>query len=333
MMRFRRLPRPTLLPHRPLGNVFGRLAVAVAFALSLCGPDARGQYDHFDQAALADLVNNQIGPIENVPPDVTYRYFVAPDSTIIWNKVLLYRRIGGKENKSLIQILNRDQPLDYLEQGDTLVLPSRLDLDLRAYSPYPREYEGARDIDKVLIIDKNLQAFAAYEFGKLVRWGPVNTGGAGTETPSGRFNYNWKSEYRVSSLSPPGDPWEMYWVFNFHEARGIHTHQYYMPTGAASSHGCVRMMNADARWVYDWADEYKKQGNRIVEQGTMVLVIGDAKHDEHPTFFVDTPEGPILREAMLPSDPWAVEPGTPQQVMFDRLRKRNAPSSSSSPER
>jgi secreted PhoX family phosphatase len=32
------------------------------------------------------------------------------------------------------------------------------------------------DIDKVVVLDKNIQAFAAYEWGRLERWGVINTG-------------------------------------------------------------------------------------------------------------------------------------------------------------
>ncbi len=277
-----------------------------------------GQYDSFDQAALAELVNAQVGPVDSVPSDVTYHYYVVTDSTRLWARHLVYRKIGGIQNKELIQILNRNTPLNYLHPGDTLIFPSVYNLDLRAYSPFPRHYPAAVDIDKLFIIDKTLQAFAGYEYGDLVRWGVVNTGAVNTDTPNGRFNYNWKSEYRVSSLSPPDELWEMYWVFNFHEGRGIHTHQYYMPTGTASSHGCVRMMNADAKWVYDWAEEWVKKGNQLVEQGTMVLVIGE-EQDDLPDFFIRG-ETPRIRQAKLPESPWDVEAGTAQQRMFDRRR-------------
>lgn len=297
------------------------VTLAVTGLMAASGP-AFGQYDSFNQAALSELVNNQVGPIDSVEQEVSYHYYVVRDTTRLWAKHLVYRKIGGRQNRELVQLLNRNTPIDYLHPGDTLVFPDRFDLDLRAYSPFPREYPGAAELDKLFIIDKTLQSFAAYEWGKLTRWGVVNTGAVDTETPNGRYNYNWRAEYRISTLSPPGELWEMYWVFNFHEERGIHTHQYYMPTGTASSHGCVRMMNADARWVYDWADEWRKSGDRILEQGTMVLVIGQELEDL-PEFFTFGPEGPKLRQASLPDDPWSVPAGTGQQVMFDRLRRAN----------
>jgi lipoprotein-anchoring transpeptidase ErfK/SrfK len=291
--------------------------IGLGLAIILTGA-VYAQYDSFDQAALAELVNNQIGPIDSVSADVSYRYYTVTDTTRLWAKHLVYRKIGGRQNRELVQVLNRNTPIDYLHPGDTLIFPDRFDRDLRAYSPFPRHYPGGSEIDKLFIIDKTLQSFAAYEFGDLVRWGVVNTGAVDTDTPNGRFNFNWRSEYRVSTLSPPGELWEMYWVFNFNEERGIHTHQYYMPTGTASSHGCVRMMNADAKWVYDWADEWEKRGNQLIKQGTMVLVIGE-EQDQLPDFFARGAE-PVLRLADLPADPWEVPPGAAQQRMFDRRR-------------
>ncbi len=319
----------------PSDLVTGRAGLVAVFVLFLVqfspAPSAFGQYDSFNQSALSELVSNQQGSVDDVPTDVTYQYYVVRDSTRLWAKHLVYRKIGGRQNRELVQLLNRNTPIDFLHPGDTLVLPDRFDLDLRAYSPFPREYPGAAEIDKVFIIDKTLQSFAAYEYGKLARWGVVNTGAVDTETPNGRYNFNWRAEYRISSLSPPGELWEMYWVYNFHEARGMHVHQYYMPTGTASSHGCVRMMNADARWVYDWADGWVKSGDRIVKQGTMVLIIGN-ELDDLPEFFTFTLDGPVLRGASLPEDPWAVPPGTSQQVMFDRSAgRRTSASASGSP--
>ena len=199
---------------------------------------------------------------------------------------IFYSTIGdgdaqlGKKRSLVVELLNR-RLMSEFEIGDTIVAPTDWDLDFSAYSPFPRYYVGARDLDKLFILHKEIQAFAAYENGVLTRWGPVNTGAKESPTPNGRFNFNWREPYRVSSLSPSSDePWEMYWVLNFHQGRGIHIHQYAFPTGGPASHGCVRLIDANARWIYDWAetwqtsrgDDFNSIGSRIREQGTMVLV-------------------------------------------------------------
>ena len=233
----------------------------------------------------------------------------------------------------MVEFFNRVRVHD-LGIGDTLILPSHFDLDPRAYAPFPRHYAGAADFDKLFIIHKGVQAWAAYEHGRLERWGLVNTGAAGSRTPAGRFNFNWQEERRVSTLSPPGETWLMRYVFNFHHERGIHIHQYQMPTGEPASHGCVRLILADARWIYDWADPWRttvgsgRRGigtaeGRILQQGTTVLVLGDGEEPSGGPVqrFVDTPSGPQLRVVTLPDHPYDVPPGSPQQVLFDRQRR------------
>ena len=294
---------------------------------------------YFDQNELEDLLSVRAENLDALP-EVFYEYhrFDDPRENTVLARNTFYKRIGdgdislGKQRSQLVELLNRDK-MESLELGDTLVVPTRWDLDFRAYSPFPRYYTGARNIDKVFIIHKEIQAFAAYEYGQLARWGVVNTGDPkATETPNGRYNFNWKEEYRVSSLSPPDEDWEMYWVFNFYNARGIHIHQYAFPTGGPTSHGCVRLIDADAKWIYSWADAWKttvgttgigsSQG-RLIEPGTMVLVLGD-EPAENPNPFSYKKRYPVLKRINLPSNPYAVPPGTPQQERFDKLRARNA---------
>ena len=182
---------------------------------------------------------------------------------------------------------------------------------------------------------RQIQAFAAYERGELVRWGAVNTGSAESRTPTGRFSFNWREYERVSSLSPPGEEWLMTWVMNFHLARGIHFHQYAFPTGGPTSHGCVRSLDADAEWVFHWADTWTTTGGngfasigtRLTKPGTMVLVLGTDPTDRpHP--FVIRRRYPVLARIDLPNDPFTIAPGQPQTAMFrsaDAFRESDGP--------
>src|SRR5690554_3745888 len=312
-------------------------ALLALLVVALAAP-ARAQ-DYINQEAIENVLTQyRVNDLEDLP-EIYYRYEILTDPR--GNSVLarnsFYKMIGrgdselGRERAKVVELLNR-KLLVNAQIGDTLVVPEVFEVDFRAYSPFPRYYPGARDFEKLFIIHKSVQAWAAYEYGQLVRWGIVNTGSEETPTPTGRYNFNWKEEYRVSSLSPPDEPWEMYWVFNFHNERGIHIHQYPMPTGGPTSHGCVRLIDTDAKWIYNWADTWKTTskstgiasvGARILEPGTMVLVLGeDPEGLPHP--FEYKKRYPILKKVELPADPWEVPPGTNQQVVFDRLRLQAA---------
>jgi hypothetical protein len=299
-----------------------RLGVLALIALFLAGmySPARAQFSYLNEGALSRLADNQVAALDSVGI-ASYRYYVVRETNRNWARQGLYRRVGHTREsgrKELIQLLNRNfPPIESLSKGDTLVLPLDFDMDLRAYSPFPRRYEGAKVIKKLFVIDKKQQVFAGYENGDLVRWGVVSTGDLDSRTPSGRFNFNWRQRERVSSLSPPGEEWTMHWVFNFHAERGIHVHQYPLPVGGPVSHGCVRTTEADAKWLFSWADSWRWRDEKLTRQGTTVIVIGEETAKPEP--FVFTADGPQLVPVVLPDDPMSLPPGTAQQRRFDRL--------------
>ncbi len=317
-----------------------RLLLIGALAL-VVGASAQAQHARslYNQERLAELLYANRSDLDAIP-QVSYRYYRVDHES--GNSILarhaLYQeagdgdvRLGRDKLNGMVAFLNGVFIQD-LGVGDTIVLPSQMGLDPRAYSPFPRHYAGAEPFSKLFVIDKSVQSWAAYENGDLARWGLVSTGADGSETPNGRFNFNWKEQYRESTLAPAGQTWVMRWVFNFHDLRGIHIHQYYaLPTAGAASHGCVRLMTADARWIYDWADGWRTtngtaaQGlasrGRVLKQGTTVLVLGEQPGGA-PQRFHDVDGHPELVMVDLPADPYSVPPGTDQQRHFDRLRRQ-----------
>ena len=294
---------------------------------------------HYNQDRVGELLYAHRDSLDDVP-EVTWRAHVLahPYDNSILARGDLFREVGdgdyyrGKERLAIVQFLNRVW-MDDLRIGDTIALPSHFDVDPRAYAPFPRRYAGAEGFDKLFVIHKSVQAWAAYENGRLERWGLVNTGAAGSPTPTGRFNFNWQEVDRISTLSPPGERWRMRYVFNFHDERGIHVHQYRLPNGAPGSHGCVRLIMDDAKWIYGWAEPWRTSNGsgarglpsrgRILRQGTTVLVLGEDPVGGPPARFEWADGQPSLIVVDLPEDPYSVRPGTPQQVEFDRKRRQS----------
>ncbi len=314
-------------------------AADAAISADLAAGDGQ---QYFSESWLVSTMERRTAASIRDVPRVFYDYYVVPDnpthnSALARNMMYQdFEPVGGKEVvKPLLWILNR-QDIDTVLPGDTIVVPTHFDLDFRAYSPFPRFYPGAASMGKVVILEKNIQAWAAYDRGELMRWGIISTGAQSNRTPSGRFNVNWKQEHRVSTLSPgygssapDAELWEMHWVMNLHESRGIHMHQYALPTSGPASHGCIRLLDPDAQWLYRWTDTWtvanqrdqiSSVGARITGQGTTVLIIGqDISVPPRPFEFRE--RYPVLRLVMLPPDPMAVPAGSPQQEQFDRARR------------
>lgn len=285
--------------------------------LLIAAAGVRAQDRAYDQSVVGALLERD-GPLPEAPLRyATYRV-EHPSGNSVLARHELYRRVGegdaerGRERLQLAQLLGGPSP-GSLRHGDTLVLPARpadFDLGALAYAPYPRAWPGAAGIDKVVVVDKTTQTWAAYERGELARWGPASTGAAATPTPTGRFTMNWRQLERESTEAPPGERWLMRYVMNIHYARGIHLHQYdVVPTGPPQGHGCIRMVSADAEWLYAWSDGWRTASNgRVTRPGTLVIVQGTEPAGA-PVRFVDGPAGPERVTVSLPPDPMQVPRG------------------------
>ena len=184
-----------------------------------------------------------------------------------------------EEELRILEGLNRVDR-ERMPRLDQLVVPDNFPDDPLTYSPFPDRVEGLAEKPKALLVHQPLQVWAAYEKGELVRWGPVSTGREAHPTPSGAFFLTWRSTGRESTVNPD---WYLEWYFNFHNDRGLSFHQYELP-GYAASHACVRLLERDARWIFDWGEPWTldERGWEVLEEGTPVWILGEYDFDAPP---------------------------------------------------
>ncbi|MGH9340204.1 MAG: L,D-transpeptidase [Acidobacteriota bacterium] len=189
----------------------------------------------------------------------------------------LRSELGDEQFEVVLKLNRRDSR--HLGSGISLIIPDTVG-DLISHSPFPRRIDAAASVPKLMFVSLSIQAFAAYEYGELVRWGPASTGKQETPTPAGLYHVNWRSKRRVSTKNPS---WIMPWCVNLHTATGIAFHQYKLP-GYPASHGCIRLFKDDARWIFDWADLWVSSEEERAPRffGTAVIVFGRFAYGQDP---------------------------------------------------
>jgi lipoprotein-anchoring transpeptidase ErfK/SrfK len=176
---------------------------------------------------------------------------------------------------ALLETLNR-RDVERLARLNRMIVPDAWPDDELALGVLPAAWASAESRAKVIVVSQPAQLFGAYEFGKLVRWGPVSSGREDTPTPAGVYNLTWKARSRRSTDNAD---WLLNWNFNFINARGVSFHQFELP-GFAASHACVRLLERDAMWLYAWGEQWtlSPNGRDVTRPGTTVVVLGDFGH-------------------------------------------------------
>ncbi|MEO8398437.1 MAG: L,D-transpeptidase [Ignavibacteriaceae bacterium] len=203
------------------------------------------------------------------------------------------------EGRKLIFALNR---LDVrnLRNNDSLIIPDTVFKSIMPYSPFPKNLDSAKSIKKLLIFSYPIQAFAAYENGSLVKWGPTSMGKKSTPTPTGLFHTNWKAKKTTSTVN---EEWILPWYFNLDNKEGVSLHQFDLP-GYPASHACARLLDTDATWIYYWAEQWilNKSEEKVIAYGTPVIIYGkyDFKNKIRPwKKLVDDPKANNISEKEL----------------------------------
>ena len=202
------------------------------------------------------------------PFEINYHLDTLTGKTVVADFNARYQ----EEERDIIFAINR-MSSSLIRKGKVLIMPDSLSQHMLDYSPFPDSLPVFDSLPKLILIGRRIQAFAIYEGGRLIRWGPVSSGKKSTPTPAGLFHTNFKALVKVSSEN---DTWIMPWYFNFYARRGIAMHQYFLP-GYPASHGCVRMQEKDAKWIYNWADLWKVSAKTgaVTITGTPVIIFGD----------------------------------------------------------
>jgi lipoprotein-anchoring transpeptidase ErfK/SrfK len=191
----------------------------------------------------------------------------------------------------ILEMLNRRDQTHLLHvqpKVPGLVVPETWEDDVLKYSPFPAEWPATSAAPKAIVVSQPVQAFAAYENGRLVRWGPASTGRKETPTPEGVFHLTWRSRSRHST---DNQDWLLEWYFNFVNERGVSFHLFELP-GYPASHACVRLLLRDAQWLYDWGEQWTLSTDRRTAEknGTVVVILGTyAFGSPAPWLAVDQP--------------------------------------------
>jgi hypothetical protein len=164
--------------------------------------------------------------------------------------------------------------------GDSICVPDTLPDDFLFFSPFTKRLAILDSVPKILIFSYPVQAFAAYENGLLVKWGPTSMGKRTTPTPVGLYFTNWKAKETISTVNKE---WILPWAFNIDNFNGISIHQFELP-GYPASHSCARLLQTDAEWIYYWAEQWilTKDGEKIKAYGTPVIIYGKYSYHSIP---------------------------------------------------
>lgn len=200
-------------------------------------------------------------PVRKAPKAVSYT-LESPKEWLKTNK--------DSANLEIALAVNRTDK-QFFTKMDSVIIPTDMSGDIAFYLPFPVEVPYLENVDKILFFSYPTQTFAAYENGILTYTGPTNMGRKKDQTPTGLFFTNWKAEETISTFD---DEWKLLWNFNIENKKGVGFHQYELP-GYPASHSCLRLHEKDAKYLYEWADQWVLVDDENVKfKGTPVVVFG-----------------------------------------------------------
>lgn len=159
----------------------------------------------------------------------------------------------------VVTILEEQQVGDFVwyRIGPDQWLEQRLLAVVRPGQDKPEGVEG----ESWISINLYEQTVSIYEQGELVFATISSTGLRGWWTQPGTFQVYAKLERDTMSGAFEADRSDYYylqdvpWVLYYDQARAIHGAYWHNGYGYPRSHGCVNLSPADARWIFQWAQE------------------------------------------------------------------------------
>lgn len=247
------------------------LSIALS-SISCENKKSKDSENSIDKNGQKDSVGES--PEQKVEPPLVIEYKIDSLNTTV--DLDSFKSRYSEAQQKAIYALNRIEERK-VRVGKTLVVPDTLFDDIFNYSPFPKNLELLSDIPKTVLISQRVQGIALYENGKLVKWGPVSSGKKSTPTPNGLHYGNYKAREKVSTVD---DSWLLPFYFNFMNFDGVGVHQYELP-GYPASHACVRLYMADAKYIYDWAQQWELTPNQkyVHKNGTPFMVYGEYDYD------------------------------------------------------
>ena len=180
------------------------------------------------------------------------------------------KRSPLEKEQNIVQAVNRTDK-NNITKMDSVIVPNDVSGDIEFYLPFPTSVPFIKDISKIIFFSYATQSFAAYELGEMVYTGQTNMGRQANPTPTGLYYTNWKAEKTTSTFN---DEWELKWNFNIENDLGVGFHQYELP-GYPASHSCLRLTEKDAKYLYNWSDQWILHNpDSIKAKGTPVIVFG-----------------------------------------------------------
>ncbi|WP_114789088.1 L,D-transpeptidase [Niabella yanshanensis] len=287
------------------------LALLIAAVLSCKNKEQKSLPDIVD-STMKNVVETIAPPQkENLKPVITYHWMKKKE----WQS--LKDSFEGAQHLNILNAINRVDTT-HLKRLDSILVPSDFSKPLSFYLPFPENIDQLKDVNKIILFSYPTQVFAAYENGKLVLTGPTNMGKKKTKTPGGLFFTNWKAKKTISTVD---DEWILKWNFNVHNKWGIGFHEYALP-GYPASHSCMRLLGADAQFLYGWADQWiLKNDYEQLAYGTPVIVFGQYPFGEPRPWFKVTEDPKALD---IPQDTLSHYIQPHLQTILERQQQRQA---------